>query len=145
MPWWLALKNTSMFPNTFPPGNALVAGLFIPRFSSRDWSLMQNLHIWSCHCIGALDEFFPQNLLWSSPSSRVLILLAVRDLLLLIGILESVFCRGMGDTKYFDILDVIFFNESNDVRFFRDIIWANPIAGVWLGYLHIFQQVSYSQ
>ena len=59
-----------------------------------------------------------------------------------IGILESVFCRGMGDMKYFDILDVIFSNERNDVQFGTVIIWAYPIAGVWLGYLHILHQVS---
>ena len=116
-----------------------------------------NTIIDTCRCIGghfpwigALDDFFPRicfmtSFRWSSPSSRVVILFAVRGLLLSIGILESVFCRGMGDMKYFDILDVIFSNERNDVQFGtfgRVIISAYPIAGVWLGYLHILQQVS---
>ena len=65
-------------------------------------------------------------------------------------ILKSVFCRGMGDTKNFNIarievrLDVILSTESNDVLFGRVVICAFGSPGVWPGFLHTLQQVSYS-
>ena len=83
---------------------------------------------------------------WSSPSSRVLNYFACCEGFAFAywNIGERVLQRN-GRYQIFWYFRCHLFQWKQRCSFFRDIIWANPIAGVWLGYLHIFQQVSYSQ
>ena len=151
MPWWLAL-NVSHY--IFPCQCSGSSVVYTPFLDSR-FTEGVVCRIYKFGLVVALDNTFLKlghlnfflsricfmtSFRWSSPLSRVVILLAVRDLLLSTGILEKVFCRGMGDTKYFDILDVIFSNESNDVRFVRVIIWAYR-AGLYVKWFILSQHI----
>lgn len=149
MLWWLALK---CFPIIFSPGNALVAMLLESGFTEG-----VVCRIYKFGLVVALEDtffelghlmIFFQNLFYDIiPLEQPLIQgsysaccegFAVKYWNIGKGVLQR-----NGRYKIFWILDVIFSNERNDVRFVRDsvIIWAYPIAVVWLGYLHILQQV----